>query len=160
MIAGKDIIPEQMSPWKNEVLKKIDEKIRSYKGRIRPKKSQQVLKVPEVVEYLQKMHEKYVFVPIDKAGNNIAIICKRYYVEVILKEIGHLGNGNSTYEKTPKNLSEVVEENVMYSERLGLEVEDREKDLPSMYWIPKMHKDPPGARFIIASKQCSTKKNK
>ena len=27
-----------------------------------------------------------------------------------------------------------------------------------MYWIPKMHKDPPGARFIIASKQCSTKK--
>ena len=158
MIDGKDITTEQMSPWKNEVLKKIDEKIQSFKGRIRPKRSQQVLKDPEVVEYLQKMHEKYVFVPIDKAGNNIAVICKRYYVEVILKEIGHLGNGNSTYEKTPKNLSEVVEENVMYSERLRLEVEDREKDLPSMYWIPKMHKDPPGARFIIASKQCSTKK--
>ena len=46
----------------------------------------------------------------------------------------------------------------MYSERLGLEVSDREKDLPIMYWIPKVHKDPPGARFIIASKQCSTKK--
>ena len=46
----------------------------------------------------------------------------------------------------------------MYSERLGLEVEDKESDLPSMYWIPKMHKNPPGARFIIASKQCSTKK--
>ena len=26
-----------------------------------------------------------------------------------------------------------------------------------MYWIPKMHKNPPSARFIIASKQCSTK---
>ena len=158
MTDGKDITTEQMSPWKNEVLKKVDEKIRSFKGRIRPKRNQQVLKDPKVVEYLQKMHEKFVFVPIDKAGNNIAIICKRYYVEVILKEIGHLGNGNNTYEKTQKNLSEIVEENVMYSKRLGLEVEDREKDLPSMYWIPKMHKDPPGARFIIASKQCSTKK--
>ena len=104
------------------------------------------------------MHEKYVFVPIDKAGNNIAVICKRYYVEVILKEVGHIGDGNDTYVKTSKTVGEIVEENVMYSERLGLEVDDREKDLPIMYWIPKMHKDPPGARFIIASKQCSTKK--
>ena len=61
MIDGKDITTEQMSPWKNEVLKKIDEKIQSFKGRIRPKRSQQVLKDPEVVEYLQKMHEKYGF---------------------------------------------------------------------------------------------------
>ena len=158
MTEGKDIPVEEMGPWKNEILKKVDEKIQSFKRRIHPKKTQQVLKNPEVVEYLKKMHEKYVFVPIDKAGNNIAIICKRYYVEVILKEIGHLGNGNSTYEKTQKSREEIVEENVMYSERLGLEVEDGEKDLPSMYWIPKMHKDPPGARFIIASKQCSTKK--
>ena len=158
MIEGKNMTPEEMTPWKNEILKKVDEKIRKLKIRIKPKKNNQVLKRPEVIEYLKKMHEKYVFVPIDKAGNNIAIICKRYYVEVILKEIGHLENGNSTYKKTPKNVADIVEENVMYSERLGLEVEDGEKDLPSMYWIPKMHKDPTGARFIIASKQCSTKK--
>ena len=116
------------------------------------------MKRPDVVEYLKQLHKTYVFVPIDKAGNNIAIICKRYYVEVILKEIGQIGNGNCTYEKSSKTVEDVVEDNIMYSERLELEVEDEEKDLPSMYWIPKMHKDPPGARFIIASKQCSTKK--
>ena len=110
----------------------------------------------EVFNY--KNIKKFVFVPIDKAGNNIAIICKRYYVEVILKEIGQIGSGNSTYEKSSKTEADIVEDNVMYSERLGLEVEDREKELPTMYWIPKMHKDPPGARFIIASKRCSTKK--
>ena len=75
-----------------------------------------------------------------------------------LKKIGQIGDGNSTNEKSSKTVEDVVEDNVMYSERLGLDVEDREKDLPSMHWIPKMHKDPPGARFIIASKQCSTKK--
>ena len=158
MVGGKDIPVEQMNPWKNEILKKVDLKIRNLKLRIHPKKTSQVLKRPDVVEHLEQLHKTYVFVPIDKAGNNIAIICKRYYVEVILKEIGQIGDGNSTYEKSSRTVEDVVEDNVMYSERLGLEVEDREKDLPSMYWIPKMHKDPPGARFIIASKQCSTKK--
>ena len=147
-----------MDPWKNEILKKVDDKIRSLKLRIHLKKTRQVLKRPDVVEHLEQLQKSYVFVPIDKAGNSIAIICKRYYVEIILKEIGHVGNGNSTYENSSKSLEEIVEDNVTYSKRLGLEVEDREKDLPSMYWIPKMHKDPPGARFIIASKQCSTKK--
>ena len=158
MVHGKDIPAEHMNPWKNEILKKVDAKIQTLKLRVRPKKTKQVLKRPDVVEYLKQLHKTYVFVPIDKAGNNIAIICKRYYVEVILKEIGQIGNGNSTYEKSSKTVEDVVEDNVVYSERLGLEVEDEEKDLPSMYWIPKMHKDPPGARFIIASKQCSTKK--
>ena len=122
------------------------------------KKTKQVLKRQDVVDYLEQLHQKFVFVPIDKAGNNIAIICKRYYVEVILKEIGQIGSGNSTYEKTSKAVADVVDDNVMYSQHLGLEVDEREKYLPTMYWIPKMHKDPPGARFIIASKQCATKK--
>ena len=158
MTAGKDIPSEQMVPWKNEILKRVDDKIRSIKLRIHPKKTKQVLKRRDVVDYLEQLHKKFVFVPIDKAGNNIAIICKRYYVEVILKEIGQIGSGNSTYEKSSKTVAEVVDDNVLYSKRLGLEVDEREKYLPTMYWIPKMHKDPPGARFIIASKQCATKK--
>ena len=36
-------------------------------------------------------------------------------------------------------------------------VSTKEKALPLMYWIPKMHKNPIGARFIVASKSCSTK---
>ena len=142
-----------------KVLRKVDEKIRSLKRKFKPQKVNQVLKREDVVEYLENLHKNFVLVPIDKAGNNIAIICKRYYVEVILKEIGEIETGNDTYQKIEKNVSEIVEENVMYSKHLGLEVEETEKDLPSMYWIPKMHKDPPSARFIIASKQCSTKKN-
>ena len=35
-------------------------------------------------------------VPIDKAANNVEIVCKRYYAEVILKEIGVLGQVNHT----------------------------------------------------------------
>ena len=40
---------------------------------------------------------------------------------------------------------------------MGFEITEKEKTLPIMYWIPKMHKNPTGARFIIASKKYSTK---
>ena len=108
MIFGKNIDAENMIPWKNEVLKKVDDKIRSLKRKFKPKKVNQVLRRPEVVEFLKNLHKNYVLVPIDKASNNIAIVCKRYYVEVILKEIGEIGTGNSTYEKSDKNVSSIV----------------------------------------------------
>ena len=41
----------------------------------------------------------YVFVSIDKAAYNIAIICKKYNVTVVLKETGILDAENKTCEK-------------------------------------------------------------
>ncbi len=35
-----------------------------------------------------QLHEKLVFVPADKAGNNVFIVCKRYYIETLIKELG------------------------------------------------------------------------
>ena len=49
-----------------------------------------MLKQDTVIEYLNELHEKFVLVPIDKAAKNVAIICKKYHVTVILKEIGIL----------------------------------------------------------------------
>ena len=96
--------------------------------------------------------------PIDKAGNNIAIICKKFYVEKLLEEIGIIGEQSQTYEKTTnKDKKEIIKENVKYAEKLKLTITDKERDLPSMHWIPKMHKTPIGSRYIIASKMCSTK---
>lgn len=46
---------------------------------------------------------------------------------------------------------------ITYAKHLKMTVGDKEMDLPTMYWIPKKHKTPSGKRFIIASKQCSTK---
>ena len=69
--------------------------------------------------YLEKLHREFVLVPIDKAANNIAIICKRHYIEVILKEIGHLGEeGNHTYVKSGREASEIISENNEYKSKL------------------------------------------
>ena len=50
-------------------------------------KTNPVLKQDAVVEYLNEIHKKYAFILIDKAANNIAKMCKKYYITVILKEI-------------------------------------------------------------------------
>ena len=67
-----------------------------------------MLKQDAVIEYLNELHEKYVLVPTDKAANNIAIICKKYYVTVILTETGILDARNEPYEKFNKNQEEIV----------------------------------------------------
>ena len=36
---------------------------------------------------LSDLHSNYVFVQADKSPNNIIIICKRYYIETLIKEL-------------------------------------------------------------------------
>ena len=36
--------------------------------------------------YLQELQSKYVLVPAEKATNNLIVVCKRYYLEVVLKD--------------------------------------------------------------------------
>ena len=48
---------------------------------------------------MEKLHSKYVFAPADKAANNVIIIWKKYYVEVLKSEL------NSTSAYVPVNLT-------------------------------------------------------
>ena len=109
-------------------------------------------------KYLTTLQKNFMLVPIDKASNNIAIICKRFYGKIILKEIGGLDVGNLTYTPSERVRDEIISENCEYTSKLGYSVSDEDKILPVMYWIPKMHKTPIGHRFIVASKLCCTKK--
>ena len=43
-----------------------------------------VLQNADVKACLSDLHNKNVFVPADKAQNNVMIICKRYYVETLI----------------------------------------------------------------------------
>ena len=153
----KNLTVEHMNFWRTKVLEKVDNKIAHLKRKIKPHKTNPVLKQPEIIQCLEELHKKFVLVPIDKAANNVAIICKKHYVDVILKEIGVSGNPTDTYKESPKNKDEIIFENLQYLEKLKLKSEEKDKELPIMYWTPKMHKNPTGSRFIIASKNCSTK---
>jgi hypothetical protein len=63
-----------------------------------------VFKKPEGVNKLRRLHDNFVLVPADKASNNIVLVCKKYYYECLLNELGITStSGNPTY--TPTNLT-------------------------------------------------------
>ena len=67
---------------------------------------------PDVVTGLSRLHENFVIVPADKASNNYTFVCKRYYVDILIEELGlHLLPGNPTYNLTDFSASEVLDNN-------------------------------------------------
>ena len=143
--------------WIKNIKKKTLEKVRSLRLKVVPQKTKPVLEDEDVKRYLAEFHKKYVVVPIDKAANNIAIICKRFYVFKLLKEIGALETESKTYHISNKDRDEIVSTNQGLCEQYGLQLTEKQKTLPIMYWTPKMHYTPSRARFIVSSATCSTK---
>ena len=138
---------------------KVNKKTKELRNKFKFSRVKQVLRDPEVVSYLNILQEQYVMWPIDKAANNIAIICKKYYVQVLLKELGLLSATSNTYQQVSDTLHNILQQqNNTLDSVFGLKNNDEEFNcLPYIYWLPKMHKIPSGARFIIVGKKSINK---
>ena len=94
----------------------VDAKIHSTKSKFKPSEPVSVLKDDNAMKVLKKLHNNFVFVPIDKASNNIAIICKHYYASFILKEldVANLERNliDSTYELSTRNVDDIIMEHI------------------------------------------------
>ena len=42
-------------------------------------------------KHLKQFQQHYVLVPADKACSNIIVVCKKYYIEVVLNELSNAG---------------------------------------------------------------------
>ena len=120
-----------------------------------------VLQNADLKACLSDLQSKYVFVPADKAPNNVIITCKRCYIETLIKELG-LDNcssptGNSTYIWCQMSSEDIVNTHNTFMKSLGIELSDDDKKLPHLYWTPKLHKSPVKHRFIAGSSKCTTK---
>ena len=104
------------------------------------------------------MHSSnFVLVPIDKASNNIAIICKCFYIERLLSEVGLSEKTSNTCDISTEKPELIVDTNIHLCKSLNISVTEKMYCLPFMYWMPKMHYQSSRARFIVASAVCSTK---
>ena len=56
-----------------------------------------------------------------------------------------------------RSIEEIIEANINYCKTFDLNITDRDKLLPIMYWLPEMYKTIIVARFIVISKNCSAK---
>ena len=145
------------SSWKQKIVELVDKRLKILKSKRVPSATKPSLQDEDVQTALKDLHEKFVVVPIDKASNNVAIICKRFYIQKLLDEVGVPGDNSPTYKLSNKNSADIINNNISICDKFGLTLEERFQTLPFMYWMPKMHYSPPRARFIVASSACSTK---
>lgn len=117
-----------------------------------------VLKEKDVVTCLTSLQNKYVIVPADKAPNNVVFVCKNYYIDCLIKELGIYDNSvNNTYTPVNFTKSEIINNQSSVLSSFGIKISKEDRDLPSMYWLPKLHKSPYKQRYIAGSSKCSTK---
>ena len=125
-----------LSSWKKMVKGQIEERISKLKQNFK-QPTGKVLRNTDVKACLSDLHNKYVFVSADKAPNNIIVICKRYYIETLIEELG-LDNcstptGNSAYTSCQMSSEDIVNTHDTFMKSLGIELSDDDKRLPYLY---------------------------
>ena len=94
-------------------------------------KSNPVLKQIEVINYLEALKQK--FSSSDEIVNIVAIICKRYYVKVLLKKKGDMGHGYKAYCKGDKSCNEWINEIQNIVSVWVLKLQKKKKNIPLFY---------------------------
>ena len=102
---------------------------------------------------IQEFHRKYVLVPADKAANNVVVVCRLHYVNTLKQEL----DGTRAYLETDTDEVSVVNAHLNdLPVKFSVYVNEGQDKLPTMYWLPKLHKRPYKARFIANSSSCTT----
>ena len=114
-LSAKYHVPrEQLEPWKNKILELVANRITFLKSKITISATKPFLQDQDVSTALEDLHSKFVIVPIDKAANNIAIVCKRFYIQKLLSEVGVPGDTSSTYKLSERNPDDMIFDNSSY----------------------------------------------
>ena len=116
-----NLTAHSLDNWKQEVIKHVNSRIDILKTKIVPQKTKQALHDEEVIQELQRLHQKFVFVSIDKASNNIGIICKRFYISRLVSEVGLSGEFSDTYKVNDTPPEEIIATNKRICEMFGLD---------------------------------------
>ena len=87
----------------------VADRISNLKGHLKYPKCK-VLDQPDVKDTLHKLHANYVLVPTDKAANNVIIVCKKYYIDALVKELGinDVNINNPTYIQIDDSFETIV----------------------------------------------------
>ena len=92
-------------------------------------------------------------VPTDKAANNVVVVCRLHYVYTLKQEL----DGTRAYLETDTDEMSVVNAHLNdLPVKVSVCVNEGQDKLPTMYWLPKLHKRQYKARFIANSSSCTT----
>ena len=147
-----------LSEWKEQMKKLVADHISNFKEHFKSPKCK-VLDQSDVKDTLHKLHANYVLVPVDKAANNVIIVCKKYYIDTLVKELGinNVNINNPTYIQIDDSFETILHSHNQCITSVGMEMSEEDQNLPYLYWTPKLHKSPYKHRLIAGFSKSTTK---
>ena len=112
-------------------------------------------KAYQVKNELKRLQEKYVFVPTDKAKNNVSLVCKKFYDQLLHDEIS-----SDTYQLSTESEADIINRHSDFLKEHGIKLKSENEKLPIIYTVQlklEMHKDAMKFRFITAGSNSSLK---
>ena len=153
----EDVEVDTLSKWIKSVMSLVNKRV-SVLSRTMSRRHESLFDDPDVAAELAEIHEKFVVIPGDKASNNIVFVCKTHYINCLMEELGmSTMAGNPTYNLTAMSKNELLQNHRSVMLRFGISLPEEDIDLPKLYWISKLHKNPYKQRYITGSAKCSTK---
>ena len=144
-----------LAQWESKVPQCIKGKIENLQSNnICPWKNHTSLQNESPEEALKNLRNRCVITFIENIDSNVPLNFKRFYILTLFKE---LGITNSQFTNTYRQCNYINHNTVLKKppddllRYLGISVSGDNKHLPSIYWLPKLHKNPTKARFIIGS---------
>ena len=110
---------------------------------------------PAVEAELEYFHKYFVICPVDKASKNVAIICKRFYLDTLLDECM---TNSVSYSKITESTQEICKKQKTFmKEMLNIDSTNKEDVLPHIVFFPKFHKPKFSQRFVVSYASCTVK---
>ena len=143
--------------WKVKFIELLESSICNLKlkYRTRVRKCNSVFDDPSVCDELDFFHRHFVLCPVDKASKNIAIICKKYYMNTLLHEC--MNNTLSYCNIENISIDDICTGINDFMKDLKINVDDGDNRLPHIVLFPKFHKPKLSQRFVVSYANCSIK---
>ena len=110
-VENKDI--KTLDDWSNTVFDAVQKRVKKLKKlrKFQPRQRIRILDSKDVKSYLENFQKEFVLVPTDKASNNISIVCKNFYIKMLLKEVGFFDTDRKqdrAYQEIKQSSEEII----------------------------------------------------
>lgn len=157
----KGVFPHKIQDFCSKANEILDNRIDYHSSNIRRTK-----RMPNYERKIRKLQKEYVITPADKAANNLVVMCPKFYIADMCKEMGvtlDIDNnieykGNDVYVPTNETVATLIHKHGRMATNFGTTIGEENETVPLINATPKLHKDPYKMRYI-AGARLSTMKN-
>ena len=117
-----------LNEWEKKVHEAIARRVQLLMSKHVNKPRKHVLQIKKHINYLHDFQRQFVLVPADNAANNVIVVCKKYYLDVVLNEL----STTDTYVQDDRGSQCVILDHLQYITKVNINVKPEHEDLPSL----------------------------